>query len=74
MIDDALKAKLKGLTTPLELCDEKGHILARVNPVFDPALYEIVGEEATPEELAALLRYDGPTYSTDEVRALLRKP
>jgi hypothetical protein len=74
VIDDVLKEKLKGLKGPLELCDEKGHVLARVALVMDPALWEAIDSEPTPEELEELSKYQGPTYSTDEVRAMLRKP
>lgn len=74
VVDAAMREKLKGLLVPLELYDEQGHILARVSPVLDPALWVPDGPELTAEEWAERLNYSGPTLTTDEVRAMLRKP
>ena len=35
--DAVLREKLPDLDLPIELCDEEGHVLARIQPVPDPA-------------------------------------
>ena len=69
-LDAALRSKLHDLSQPLELCDEQGHILARVIPVLDPSQYEAYEEPITPEELER--RRHEPEISTAELLAYLR--
>lgn len=73
VIDANLPEKLKHLTNSAELVDEQGHLIAVVHPRFDPALYEIVGEEVSQEELDRRANSDGPWHTTEEVIARLRK-
>ena len=62
--------KLKGLTSPLELCDEGGHLLARVLPAHvDPKMLE---PQISDEELADRFKNPGRLYTTEEVLAHLR--
>ena len=51
ILDPDLIGKLLNLEQPLELCDEAGHVLARVLPVVDPALYEDLEPQISREEL-----------------------
>ena len=39
--DAVLREKLPDLDLPIELCDEDGHVLARIQPVPDPARYNL---------------------------------
>ncbi len=71
VVDEALLARLRGLTEPLELCDASGRILARLVPALDPSLYEPVEPQLSPEELQRLR--EEPDYSTAEVLAHLEK-
>ncbi len=71
ILDAALRKKLHNLNQPLELCDETGHVLARVIPILDPSDYEKVEPEITPEEVER--RRNEPEYSTAEVLAHLEK-
>ncbi len=50
VVDETLRNRLHHLTEPLELCDEEGHVLARVVPVLDPRLYDLE-PKITEEEL-----------------------
>ncbi len=58
VIDAALAAKFQQLDGPTELVDAAGHIVAVVSPQYDPALYETVGEELSPEEIDRRCRSD----------------
>ncbi len=68
--DTALRERLHDLTEMLELCDESGHVLARVVPV-------IVSEDETGEphlsreEWQRRMAQKGKTYTTAEVLAHL---
>ena len=71
VVDAELLSKLRDLREPLELCNEKGVLLARLDPVIQQKEYE-PGEEppVTAEELESLEH--GPYYTTEEVLAYLR--
>jgi len=51
IVDAELLQKLSQLTRPLELCDTAGRVLARVQPVLDPAVWEAITPEISEEEL-----------------------
>ena len=70
-IDAAMIERLQGLTQPLELCDEAGHTLARVVPVYDPALYNLE-PRISKEELEERFKNPGRLYTTAEVLAHLK--
>ncbi len=70
--DAALKEKLPDLDEPIELCDEQGHILARIQRVLDPALYTDLRPKISKEELERRRSYQGKTYTTVEVLAYLK--
>jgi hypothetical protein len=72
-VDDMLREKLQGLLLPLELCDAQGRILARVFPVYDPALYEGLEPPFSREERQRRKQTKGKTYTTAEVLAHLEK-
>jgi hypothetical protein len=50
-IDENIHKVLLSLTRPVELCDAEGHVIARVTPVLDPALYEGLECPVSREEL-----------------------
>jgi hypothetical protein len=69
--DAALSEKLHDLTEPLDLCDESGHVLARIVPALD---LELDFFRAPPINKADLRRRSmqlGKTYRTAEVSAYL---
>jgi hypothetical protein len=69
--DHVLREKLPNLETPIELCDEEGHVLARIRPVYDPVLYPQFQPQISKEELQRRKSYQGRTYTTAEVLAYL---
>ncbi len=69
--DAALREKLHDLAKPLELCDESGHLLARVVPVFDPEPFANNEPQITKEEWQRRMAQKGRTYTTAEVLAHL---
>ena len=69
--DAVLREKLHDFTGPLELCDESGHILARVVPVLDSELYADTEPQMSKEEWERRMASKGKTYSTAEVLAHL---
>ncbi len=70
-LDAATIERLQGLTAPLILCDEKGHTLARVQPVYDPALYGPLEPQISEEEMRRREENPGKLYTTEEVTAHL---
>ena len=71
LYDAVLKEKLPNLERTIELCDEEGHVLARIKPVLDPALYTDLEPQISAEELRRRLAEPGKTYTTAEVLAYL---
>jgi hypothetical protein len=69
--DAALREKLHNLVTPIELCDESGHVLARVVPVVGAGLSASPEPQITHEELERRRSQGGKTYTTAEVLAYL---
>jgi hypothetical protein len=67
----ALREKLHGLATALELCDESAKVLARVLPAPDQVLEGSPEPQITSEELDRRIASRGKTYSTAEVLAYL---
>jgi hypothetical protein len=72
ILDAALRKKLNDLVQPLELCDEAGHVLARLTPVYDPAVYGPLEPQISEEELCRREQSE-KWYSTAEVLAHLKK-
>ena len=70
-LDTATIERLQGLVQPAELCDEAGHTLVRVLPVYDPAPYDLE-RKISNEELERRFASDEPRYTTEEVIAHLR--
>jgi hypothetical protein len=73
VIDEATKEKLQALKSPAVLIDSEGHVVARVTPVYDPALYEGMDCPLSPEEIAERHKNPGKLYTSEEVRAMLEK-
>ncbi len=73
IVDAALRERLGGLTGQVELCDEAGHVLAKVVQVLDPALWEPVTPDITDEELQRRIDNPGKYYTTAELLAMMRK-
>ncbi len=55
-IDQALRSKLGGLDSPLELCDEAGRVIGHFIPVQDRSIYEGVEPPVSDEEIDRRLR------------------
>jgi hypothetical protein len=72
VVDAELRKKLQDFMQTVELCDEEGHVLARVVPHLDPDLYENLEPQISEEELQ---RRENSTewYTTAEVLARLEK-
>jgi hypothetical protein len=70
--DAALKEKLPNLDEPIELCDKEGRVLARIERVLDPVLYDRE-PRISMEELTRRRSYKGKTYTTAEVLAYLEQ-
>lgn len=71
VVTDTLRALLHDLSQSVELTDASGRVLARVIPVLDPANYEPVEPDLSPEEYAR--RLQEPDFSTAEVIAHLER-
>jgi len=71
-LDADLKARLMNLTESLELCDERGTVVARVSPVPDPAEWESVEPPVTEAELDVQDK-TGQWYTTAELFAHLER-
>jgi hypothetical protein len=72
-VDAALRSRLHDLNEPLELCDESGHVLARVVPIPDLSDYEPLEPQVSDEELLRRSQSNEKTYTTAEVLAYLEK-
>ncbi len=66
-VDDDLRRKFQDFCSEIEICDEEGHVLARVKPVLDPALYEFLTPMASEEELDRLKQSNEKRYTTQEM-------
>ena len=73
IVDEKLHEKLLSLNSSVELVSPDGHVIGVVHPRFDPALYELVGQDVSDEELDRRSKSDGPWHTTDAVLAHLRK-
>lgn len=71
IVTDQLREMLQDFSKSLELCDTSGRVLARLIPVLDPAQYEPVEPDLSPEECAR--RRLEPDFSTAEVLAHLER-
>ena len=73
VIDATLREKLHNLTQPLELCDEAGHLLARVFPAPGLPEYEPWEPAFSEEELRRQEQANEKRYTTAEVLAHLEQ-
>ena len=72
-VDATLRDKLRGLSQPLELCDESGQVLGRLFPVVDLSNYEPWEPPMPEEELRRRELANEKRYSTAELLAYLGK-
>jgi hypothetical protein len=75
-IDAALREKLMDFRVPLELCDESGHVVARVapsTPYNDPENWVELTPHVSEEEIERRISSDEPTYTTQEVIEKIKK-
>lgn len=72
-VDDDLRHKLYDLTREIELCDEKGHVVARVKPVLDLSQLELPAPMASEEELDRRSKSSEKRYTTKEMLDYLEK-
>lgn len=66
IVDSELRAKLHNLSTPLQLCDENGNVLATVTPASNPDEWVKVEPEISEEEMEKR-RNSKKWYTTKEV-------
>lgn len=74
-VDSDLRKKLMNCTTPLELCDEHGYVLAKLvpsTPWTDPENWESLGPEPTDEEIQRAIDA-GEFWTTQELIAEIKK-
>jgi hypothetical protein len=74
-VDAELKKKLLNCTTPLELCDERGYVLAKLTPSTpwtDPENWESLGPESSDEEIEREID-GGEFYTTQELIDEIKK-
>jgi hypothetical protein len=75
-VDSDLRKKLMNCTTPLELCDEQGYVLAKLvpsTPWTDPENWIELTPDVSDEELDRRSISNEPSYSTEEVIDMLKK-
>jgi hypothetical protein len=75
-VDAELKKKLLDCTTPLELCDERGYVLAKLTPSTpwtDPENWEKLGPEPSDEEIQSEIDAGERTYTTQELIDEIKK-
>jgi hypothetical protein len=75
-VDAELKKKLLDCTTPLELCDERGYVLAKLTPSTpwtDPENWEALGPEPSDEEIQREIDAGERTYTTQELIDEIKK-
>jgi hypothetical protein len=72
-VDASLSSQLRELPQAVELCDPSGRVLGQFVPAFDPSEWELVGPEASEEELDRRERSSEKRYTTAEVLAYLEK-
>ena len=72
-VDATLSGQLHELTQVVELCDPSGRVLGQFVPALDPSEWEVVGPEASEEELDRRERSNEKRYTTAEVLAYLEK-
>lgn len=75
-IDEDLRRKLLDLDNDLELCDEKGNVLARVvrsTPWTNREDWVPSAPEISPEEIQRRLNANERTYTTEQVIEKLRR-
>lgn len=66
-VDDLLRKKLLDLASPLELCNDKGRVLAQVTPVSGSREYFPPEPQISAEELRRRARSKEKRYNTSEV-------
>lgn len=67
VLDTILWDKLLGLNSPLELCDDKGNVVAHVMPVQQGSEFVPSEPQISREELRRRAASNERRYSTDEV-------
>jgi hypothetical protein len=72
VVDAILREKLHDLEEPIELCDERGRVLARVFPEHDPAQLDLT-PKISRDELLRRKASNEKTFSTAEVLAHLER-
>jgi hypothetical protein len=73
--DDELRKKLLNFTEDVEICDEQGFVLAKVqrsNPFNDPRHWEEISPPLTQEEYLEALNSEEGGITTAELKAYLR--
>jgi hypothetical protein len=74
-VDAEMRKKLMDCSTPLELCDEKGYVLAKLvpsTPWTDPENWESLGPEPSEEEIEREIDA-GEFYTTQELMDEIKK-
>jgi hypothetical protein len=75
-VDAEMKKKLLNLSVPLELCDERGWVLARLSPSTpdnDPDNWIDLCPDESDEEIQRAIDSGEQTYSTQELIDQIKK-
>ena len=72
-VDADLARKLYGFSREIELCDESGHLLARVKPAIDLSGFEPLNPPASKEELDRRSKSSEKRYTTQEMLDYLER-
>lgn len=67
VIDEVIRQKLRDFKEVIELCDDRGRVVARVMPTQDITTYRGLQPPLSDEELAERKRYTGPMRTAEEV-------
>jgi len=65
-LDAELRSKLGDLSKPIELCDERGAVVAEITPKVDPTTLEC-WEPAIDQAELRRIEEENRWYTTDEV-------
>jgi hypothetical protein len=73
VVDAYLAERLLGFSHEIELCDERGSVVARVKPVFNSMSFDAQHPPASDDELDRRSKSSEKRYTTAEMLGYLEK-